>query len=115
MTNTEHEMREIIKRIDPAIIDTLTILAADMLEKQKDQETQKYESLLISPFEVSEIVTKQGCSDTMMIDFAMDAIKYYRANLLGCDTASAALWIAGFLIEAGRIIGIRQERAKKAV
>lgn len=105
------EMRALIKNVDPEILEVLTKLAKAMLDDQKAQEAVKYKTLLISPAEAADIIAKDGGPTVLTVSFGLDALRYYNAKGIMSDD-SRMLWAVGCLLEAGRIIGIRQERAR---
>lgn len=102
------------KNADPNILDMLSDVMKDMLKQQKAQEAEEYKDLTISPAEAAEIVLKDRGDFYHMTRFALDMIRYYIAySPVPFDALTKegrALYIVYALLEAGRIIGVRQER-----
>ena len=96
------------------------ILKLNLVKQQEPQEAEEYNDLMISPAEAAEIVKKEGGDFQHMTRFALDMIRHYidEPSPVPFDALTdryKAAQIAYALLEAGRIIGVRQQRAKQRV
>lgn len=113
MNRYETEMKDLVKHFDEQTLDALTRLMESMLENQKVIEAERYREMGISPAEAVEIIEKGEAPDRIDVDFCADAMRYYRTKHLYLSPDSLAFWSLPMLLEAGRIMGIRQERARR--
>lgn len=111
--NTIQEFAQIVKQLPPVELDKLKETMNILLQRQKTEEAEKYKSLRLSPFEVTDIISKGGGSNVLMLDFGIDCLRYYKPHIMDSDLSARRLWTIAFLVEAGRIMGIRQERARR--
>lgn len=110
----EKELIALIKNIDDEILEALTKIMEAMLEDQKAQEAEKYAAAFpLPPAEIAEIIENNGGGSILSIEYALDAIRYYAPHLMRCDAETRMLWTVSYLLEAGKIIGIKQERARR--
>lgn len=111
--NTTQEFKQLIKQLPPAELDKLKETMNILLQQQKVEEAEKYKSLSLSPFEITDIISKSEGPNVLMIDFGIDCLKYYKPHVMDFDPYARRLFTIAFLVEAGRIMGIRQERARR--
>lgn len=107
------ELTALLKNTDDEIIEALTVLCKALLEDQKKIEASKYEDLLLPPSEAADIFRASNGSTLHMIQYGLDALRYYNPELMSFDASTRMLWTVAFLLEAGKIIGKRQERARR--
>ena len=112
MSQNETQMKTLLKNIDEQTLDALTRIMEAMLKDQEAQEAQRYRDMGISPAEAVEIIEASDSLTMLDLNFCTDAMRYYRAKHLNLSPDTLALWSMAMLLEAGRIIGIRQERAR---
>lgn len=108
----EAQMKALLNNIDDQALDALNMIARSILEDQKAQEAQRYREMGISPAEAVEIIEASDSLTMLDISFCMDAMRYYRAEHLNLSPETLSLWSMAMLLEAGRIMGVRQERAR---
>lgn len=109
----EEEFGAFMEKMGPEELDQLGGIMEGMLKRQKASEAEKYKSLLTPPSEAMEIIHKAGGSTLLMVDYGQDLLRYLRAEYQQFGERALELWSLGYLLEAGRIIGMRQERARR--
>lgn len=109
----EKEFTQFVKQLPPAELGRLKETMNTLLQRQKVEEAEKYKSLRLSPSEAADIVEKGGYSTILLVNFGLDCLRYFRTHVMDLEPSARKLWTIAFLVEAGRIIGIRQERARR--
>lgn len=110
----EKELRALLRNTDDEIIETLTKIMEAMLEGQKAQEAEKYKDAFpLPPAEIAEIIKKSEAGSLLSIEYGLDALRYYESEIMRYDLETRMLWTVSYLLEAGKIIGIKQERARR--
>lgn len=112
-TQTEDAFVQIIHQISQENLEKLKETMNILLQRQNTEEAEKYKSFRLSPFEVTDIISKGGGSNVLMLNFGIDCLRYYKPHIMDSDPSARRLWTIAFLVEAGRIMGIRQERARR--
>lgn len=108
------ELRALLQNTDDEIIEALTKIAEAMLNGQKAQEAVKYKDAFpLPPAEIAGLIEKNGGGSLLSIEYGLDALRYYAPHLMGCDASTRMLYTVSYLLEAGKIIGIKQERARR--
>lgn len=110
----EKELRALLRNTDDEIIEALTKIMEAMLEGQKAQEAEKYKDAFpMPPAEIAGLIEKSGGGTLLSIEYGLDALRYYAPNFMRCDASTRMLWTVSYLLEAGKIIGIKQERERR--
>lgn len=113
MNRNEAEMNTLLKGIDEDTLSEMTRIMGKMVEAQKAREAEHYREMRLSPAEAVEIIERDGGPTLPAVNFATDAFRYFRAKHLRHSAETRTLFSMGMPLEAGRIMGIRQERARR--
>lgn len=74
-----------------------------------------FDDLLVTPEEAAERIVASGGSTVHMCHFAMDFLHWYHKKIpvLPSDDMGKVMFAAAALLEAGRMIGLKQARQRK--
>lgn len=109
----EAEFAQIVRQLPPESLKEIKKVLEALFDQQKAAEAKKYESLRITPFEAVKISRIGECDIALLAAFGLDCLRYNKANVNHLDMGSRVIYGIALLLEAGCIIGIRQERARR--
>lgn len=110
----EKELKALLRNTDDNILDALIKIMEAMLESQKAQEAERFkDDFPLPPAEIAELVKRSGGGTVLSIEYGLDALRYYAPEFMRCAPETRMLWTVSYLLEAGKIIGIKQERARR--